>query len=202
MSDAERERTEEPLPSEVKVGTLMNDSEELAERSEERAPARSTARRDLARSAQGHDRHGSGAEQHPSGFERTVSAIRTVIPFVQKVLPLLDGNVALAVANFLAPRLQAPAVDLHPMEASVAKMRAELTELRQGVTTRDAALKRIEEQVDAVKDSLERSVMNQQEVSGGLQRVQKRLTTLTVVGLFLLIASIGMNVVLLVRVLR
>jgi len=191
MSDAAQEGMEARLPSEAKVGTLMRDEEWTGER------ARS-AGTEIARGGSGRREGG----RHPSGFERTVSAIRTVVPFVQKVLPLLDGNVAMAVANLLAPRLQGPPVDLHPVEQSVAKIRAELGELREGVTTHEAALKRIEEHVDTVKDSLERSVTKQQELGDGLERVQRRLTTLTVVGLFLLVASIGMNVVLLVRLLH
>jgi hypothetical protein len=190
MSDA---GMEEPLPGEAKVGTLMSDEGEWMEERGRPAPTAEITRAGPGR---------RGGDRHPSGFERTVSAIRTVVPFVQKVLPLLDGNVALAVANLLAPRLLAPPVDLHPVEQSVAKMRAELGELREGVTTHDAALKRIEEHVDTVKDSLERSVTKQQELGESLQRVQRRLTTLTVVGLFLLLASLGMNVVLLTRLFR
>jgi hypothetical protein len=189
---------EEPLPSEVKVGTLLTDEDGPAEKG-----ARPAGKADITHGALAKDaRCGSLEEKRGSGFDRTIGVIRTIVPFVQKVLPLLDGNVALAAANLLAPRLQGPPVDIHPLEESMAKMRAELTGLRLGVTTHDAALERIEEQVDAVKNSLEESAASQQSMNTSLERVQRRLTTLTVVGLFLLLASIGMNVVLLVRMLR
>jgi len=129
-----------------------------------------------------------------------MGAIRTLIPIVQKVLPLLDGNVALAVANLLVPRLQAPTVDMRPVEDAVAAMRAELTGVHEGITAHETALSRMGEQLESLKDSLERSAANQKELADDLHRVQKRITVLAVAGLILLVASIAANAVLLVRV--
>ena len=77
------------------------------------------------------------------------------MPLVQTLLPLLDGNVPMALANLLAPRPQAQRADLQALESSVAKMRAELGQgLHDGSAAHESALKRIEEQVETVRDAL------------------------------------------------
>ena len=203
MTEKEPAEFEERLPREAKVGTVVtgepkNVAKDTSRNGHpaggKRSPGPETSH--LAPTGQ----HGSRAGEHASGFQRTMGAIRTVIPIVQKVLPLLDGNVALAVANLLVPRLQAPTVDLHPVEESVARMREELTGLRDGITSHETALGRMGEQLESVKDSLERSAAHQKELAEDLQRVQKRMTALSVVGLILLVASIAANAWLLVRV--
>jgi ferric-dicitrate binding protein FerR (iron transport regulator) len=122
-----------------------------------------------------------------------------VIPLLQKVLPLLDGNVALALTNLVAPRLQAPTVDLQPMESTLAKVRAELMELRAAVATHDSALERIEQQVELVKDSLERSAATQEEIVEDFEHLRKRMTVLAVIGFLLLMLSVAANVLIIMR---
>ena len=142
---------------------------------------------------------GDGARPHASGLERTVRMIRAAVPLVQKVLPLLDGNVALAVANLLAPRLQPPPVSLAPVEASLARLREDLAALGQGAAKHEAMLRRVEGEVEVVKDSLERSGEAHKELRADLDRVRTRMTVLSLVGFLLLAASIAANVFVLVK---
>lgn len=192
------EGVEERPQEEAKVGTVVREratdepestATRVGRRGRESAPAQSAL-----------EKAGSAGHKQPgSGLQRTVGAIRTVMPLVQTLLPLLDGNVPMALANLLAPRPQTQRADLQALETSVARMREELGQLHDGSVTHESALKRIEEQVETVKDALERSAADQKEAADNLHRVQKRVTTLTVFGLLLLGALIAVNVALLAR---
>jgi hypothetical protein len=149
--------------------------------------------------ALGRPEQSSAKPSHPSGFQRTTSAIRTLLPLVQKVLPLLDGNIALVAANLLAPRLQAP-VDLRPVEAGLAKLHAELSELHNKNAEHDAAFKRIGAEIETVKEALERSALEQKELAHEVSRSRARMTFFSVVGVIVLIASLAVDVVLLLRI--
>jgi hypothetical protein len=195
MTDREREVPEERVP-EAKVGAVVDD----ADWREVPSGAKHSSTTEIARGTPQKAPHAENRVEHrASGFQRTVGAIRTVLPLVQKVLPLLDGNVALAVANLLAPRLQGPPLDLQPMETAVTRMRSELGSLREGIATHEGALKRIGEQLETVQDWLERDATGQKEIAEDLRRVQKRVTVLAVAGLIVLVASIAANVMVLVR---
>ena len=192
MSDRKIQVDPEGEPRGVRTGKVVPEAEETSP-----AAAKRPALTQGGPSRAG--RAGDGSRSHASGLERTVGIIRAAVPLVQKVLPLLDGNVALAVANLLAPRLQAPRVNLEPVEASIARLREELAVLGQGTTKHEATLRRVENDIETVKDSLERSGEAQRELKADLDRVRTRITLLSVVGFLLLALSIAANVVLLVR---
>lgn len=138
--------------------------------------------------------------QEHSGFQRTVSAIRTVLPAVQKLLPLLDGNVASAVANLLVPRPPAPSVDMAAVEQGLARLRSEQVELHSVVEQQTAALKRLDSQLSTVKETSERTVREQQELSTDIEKLRTQVTVFSWIGLFLLGVSIALNVLLLVLI--
>ncbi len=145
-------------------------------------------------------RPGQSAAKPASGFQRTASAIRTLLPLVQKVLPLLDGNVASVAANLLAPRLQGPSVDIHPIEVELAKLRTGLADLQDKNTEHDAAFKRIGQDMELVKDALERTSFEQKEMAQEVSRLRTRMTVFSVIGVGLLIACLAIDVVMLLRV--
>lgn len=147
-------------------------------------------------------RPSSAASQSPkhSGFQRTVSAIRTVLPAVQKLLPLLDGNVASVVANLLAPRPQGSRVDVAPIEDGLARLRSQHVELHSTVEQQTAALKRLDSQLTTVKETSERTVQGQRNLSTAVETLRTKVIAFSWIGLFLLVISIVLNVVLLVRI--
>jgi hypothetical protein len=118
---------------------------------------------------------------------------------MQKLLPLLDGNVASVVANLLAPRLLAPQVDMHPIEAGMARLREDLSEIHVKIGEHDVSFRRIGEQLETMKDALESAALEQKEVMLQVERVQKRVLAVSLVGLSLLVISLALDVVLLVR---
>jgi tetrahydromethanopterin S-methyltransferase subunit G len=122
-----------------------------------------------------------------------------MVPLLQKLLPLLDGNVASVVANLLVPRMLAPTVDMHPIEARLASLREELAAIHGKHAEQGASLKRIEDQLESVKDALESAALEQKETMQQVGRVQKRVLVFSLVGLSLLVISVALDVVLFVR---
>jgi hypothetical protein len=131
--------------------------------------------------------------EHRSGLQRTAAAVRTVVPLLQKVLPLLEGNVVSAAANLLAPGLMAPTIDLAPLDASLAKLRGELAAMEVRHAEHDRAFKRMDEQLETMKDAIERNAHEQQQAAEELSRIRGRLAVVSVIGLGLLLVSIGVN---------
>lgn len=136
-------------------------------------------------------------QQAPSALHRTASVVRTVVPLVQKLLPLLEGNVASAVANLMAPRFMSPpTVDLAPVESSLLKLRSEIAVIHDKSAQQDVAFKRIDDQLQTVKETLERTVTEHQEVTEEVRKVRRSVMVVSIVSFLLLAVSIGLNVAL------
>jgi hypothetical protein len=192
------EKEGQPM-SEAKVGSVVESKAPREAPSEDVGRKQTTVKGQSEAPGNGLRRPGQSAAKPPSGFQRTASAIRTLLPLVQKVLPLLDGNVALVAANLLAPRLQGPSVDIHPIEVELAKLRAGLADLHDKNAEHDAAFKRIGQDVESVMDALERTSLEQKEMAQEVSRLRTRMTVFSVVVVLLLIASLAVDVVLLLH---
>ena len=147
-----------------------------------------------------------------TGFQRTVAAVRSALPFIQKLLPLLDGNFASTVTALLAPVPQQyhppppppqVKIDLEPVSHSLAELRQELQsgqrELRSQVMEQVTALKRVEDQLERVREATDRNTLEQQEMVEDLRSVGNRVSTLAIAGVVLLVISLGLNVYFLIQ---
>jgi septal ring factor EnvC (AmiA/AmiB activator) len=138
-----------------------------------------------------------------SGLERALSAVRSTIPLVQRLLPLLDGNFAAAIGALMAPQHHpAPApvqVDLEPVERSLTEVRTSNRELRAQVQEQGASLKRVEDHLERVREATDRNTLEQQELVEDLRSVGNRISTFAIVGLVLLLISLGLNIYFLVQ---
>jgi len=113
----------------------------------------------------------------------------------------LDGNVASAVANLLAPRLMGPpAVDLAPLETSLVKVRGELALVQDKNAQQSVALKRIDDQLETMKDTLERTALEQREVAEAVGKIRRSVLVLWLIGAGLVVVSIGLNAAMFVYV--
>jgi hypothetical protein len=137
-----------------------------------------------------------GRSAKGGGLQRAVGLVRAVAPVVQKVLPLLEGNVALTLANFLAPRPASQHVNLEPIENAVMKMRKDQVDLRLSVADQSAALRRIADQVEIVKDSTERNALEAKELRQDVRSLRAKVNTFAWAALGLLLLSIVLNIVL------
>jgi len=137
------------------------------------------------------------AEPPKSGFQRAFDMVRSAIPVVQKLLPLLDGNFATTVGALMAPQHHpAPPpvqVDLEPVERGLAEVRNSNRELRTQVAEQGATLKRVEDQLDRVREATDRNTLEQQELVEDLRAVGSRIGTFAMLGLALLLISLGLN---------
>lgn len=136
-------------------------------------------------------------EQPPRRFGRTLGALKTMLPLMQKALPLLEGNIAGAVANLLIPG--PTQVNLEPVERALTVVHAEHVELRGQLSEQGAALKRIGDQLEDVKEATERNTVVQREVTDDLDSLRRRVGRIAWIGFALLAVSIGLNVVLFLR---
>ena len=123
------------------------------------------------------------------------------MPIVQRVLPLLDGNVGSAVSNLMAPRPQptppAPVVNLAPLESGLTRLQLQQRELRDQVTEQTASLKKVEDQLQQVREATDRNTLEQQELLQDLKSVGTKVNIFAYIALALLGLSVLLNVMLL-----
>jgi hypothetical protein len=138
--------------------------------------------------------------ERPSGLQRAASALRMALPFVQRILPLLDGNIGTAVSNVLSPYPQVqpppPPVNLEPVEDGLAELQMQHRALRNQFLEQNSSLKRVEEQLETVREANERNTQEQQELLDDLQAVRKRVNRFALLALGLLAVSALLNVAL------
>ena len=128
------------------------------------------------------------------------------MPLVQRVLPLLDGNVGSAVSNLMAPRPQVtppqPPVNLAPLESGLAKLQLQHRELREVVVEQNVSLKKVEDQLQHVREATDRNTLEQQELLQDLKSVGTKVNIFAYVGIVLLGLSVVLNIVLFVELRR
>src|SRR6202011_2288317 len=142
-----------------------------------------------------------------TGLQRAVAAVRSATPLAQRLLPLLDGNFATAVGALVAtqpshhpsPAPQPVQINLEPVERGLAEVRTSNRELRTQVQEQGANLKRVEDQLDRVREATDRNTLEQQELVEDLRSVGGRISTFAIIGLVLLLLSLGMNIYFLVQ---
>jgi hypothetical protein len=145
----------------------------------------------------------------PSGVQRAVSAIRAALPFVQRILPLLDGNIGTAVSNLLSPHHRLPPpppppppVNLAPIENGLAELQTQQRELRNQVVEQNSSLKRVEDQLEMVREATDRNTLEQQELLEDLKGVGNKLNLFALIAMGLLALSVLLNIILYLHILR
>jgi len=140
------------------------------------------------------------AREQASGLQRAANALRAALPLVQRILPLLDGNIGTAVSNVLAPYPQMhqlpPPVDLEPLEDGLAELQMQHRALRNQFLEQNASLKRVEDQLEAVRETAERNSREQEELLDDLKTVRRRVNRFAIPALGLLGLSVLLNVLL------
>lgn len=140
------------------------------------------------------------------GFQRVAQAVRAALPFVQKLLPLLDGNLATTVSALISSQQTAhpPApqvhVDLEPVERGMTELRKSHGELRTQVAEQGTTLKRVEDQLERVREATDRNTLEQQELVEDVRAVGTRVSRFVLIGVLLLALSVALNVYLLIQI--
>ncbi|MGB6193681.1 MAG: hypothetical protein WBF42_14525, partial [Terracidiphilus sp.] len=87
-------------------------------------------------------------------------------------------------------------VDLEPIENAMTRMRKDHIDLRLSVADQNAAIKRVADQVETVKDAVERAGAETKALDRDVQQLRSRVNVFAWIGLILLLLSVVMNIVL------
>jgi hypothetical protein len=147
----------------------------------------------------------------PSAIHRTIAAISSALPFVQRLLPMLDGHLANALSGAMTHSAEQPPqqlepppppVDLVPLTEGVAELQTQQHELRNQVIEQNSSLKRVEDQLEMVREATDRNTLEQQELLEDLKVVGNKVNLFALIAIGLLAVSVVINVVLYLHILR
>ncbi len=148
------------------------------------------------------------ANEDSSSMQRAVSMLRSALPFVQRLLPLLDGNIATAVGNLLSPHAhpqtppQPAKLDLVPIEDGLAELQTQHQNLRDQVTEQNNSLKRVEDQLEMVREATDRNTLEQQELLEDLKAFGNKVKIVAFIALALVAAGFLMTLALFLHIQR
>ena len=150
---------------------------------------------------------GTTAEEPSLGLQRAMGVLRSFLPIVQRLLPLLDSNVASAVSNLVArPHPQAPApapkVDLAPLEDGLAALQTQHRDLRDQVIEQNTSLKRVEDQLEMVREATDRNTLEQQELLEDLKTFGNKVKMVVIIALGLVAVGLILNLILYLHIQR
>ena len=147
------------------------------------------------------------AGEEPSSLQRAAAMLRSALPFVQRLLPLLDGNIATTVSSLLAPRAhpQTPPqakLDLAPIEDGLAELQTQHQNLRDQVMEQNTSLKRVEDQLEMVREATDRNTLEQQELLEDLKAFGNKVKIVVVLALVLVAVGFLMTLALFLHIQR
>ena len=131
-------------------------------------------------------------------MQRAMGILKQAAPFVARLLPLIDGNITAAVSNLLSPRPHAPAapVDLTPVQNQLSEIQLQHNDLRTTVQEQNTSLKRVEDQLELVREATDRNTLEQQEFIEDLKAVSHKVSLIAVGLSILLVLSVVVNLLL------
>ena len=137
-----------------------------------------------------------------------MSAFRSALPLVQRILPLLDGNIASAIGNLVAPHphpqasAPAPKVDLAPIQDGMAALETQHRELRDQVMEQNTSLKRVEDQLEMVREATDRNTLEQRELLEDLKTFGNKVKMVVIIALGLVAIGVLLNLILYLHIQR
>ena len=144
-----------------------------------------------------------------SNLQRALNLVKTVLPLIQKVLPLIDGNIASTFSSILSPAppppLPAPVparIDLSPIQESITALQTQNRELRDQFIEHNSSLKRVEDQLEMVREATDRNTLEQQELLEDLKAVGGKVNLVALVAIGLLAFSVLVNLLLYMHIQR
>jgi hypothetical protein len=121
---------------------------------------------------------------------------------------MLDGNLATAVASILSPPppppppAPAPTVDLTPIKQGLAELQMQHRELRDQFVEQNSSLKRVEDQLELVREATDRNTLEQQELLEDLKAVGGKVNLVALIAIGLLAFSVLVNLLLYMHIQR
>jgi chromosome segregation ATPase len=93
-------------------------------------------------------------------------------------------------------------VNLEPLEDGLAELQTQHRDLRNQIVEQNTSLKRVEDQLEMVREATDRNTLEQQELLEDLKTVGTKVTTFAFFALALLAVSILVNVILYLHIRR
>jgi hypothetical protein len=144
--------------------------------------------------------------EQSSGMQWAMGALKQAVPFIQRLLPLIDGNIATAVANLMSTRPHtpppAPRVDLQPIETGLTELQNQHRDLRTQLLEQNTSLKKVEDQLEMVREATDRNTLEQQELIEDLKVVSSKVNLFALIVLSLLVISVLLNLFLFLHIQR
>jgi len=139
----------------------------------------------------------SAAAEDSSSMQRAMGFLKQAAPIVARLLPLIDGNIVGAIGNLFSGRQHgAPTqvtVDLAPVKNQLSDLQAQQTEFRSTMQEQTAGLKRVEDQLEMVREATDRNTLEQQELMEDLKSVGHKVNRIALGLSILLLASMIIN---------
>ena len=88
---------------------------------------------------------------------------------------------------------------MEPVERGLVEIRDSHRELRTQVLEQVISFKRVEDQLDRVREATDRNTLEQQELVEDLRSVGTRVSTFAIIGLVLLVLLVAVNIFFLVQ---
>jgi septal ring factor EnvC (AmiA/AmiB activator) len=93
-------------------------------------------------------------------------------------------------------------VDLAPLEEGISSLQTQQRELRTQIVEQNTSLKRVEDQLEMVREATDRNTLEQQELLEDLKSVGNKVNIFAMVALLLLVVSVMVNVILYLHIKR
>lgn len=143
-------------------------------------------------------------------MQRAVNALRATLPIVHQLLPLLGGSIGAAMSNILSPHPQmtphttphTTPINLEPIEDDLAELKTQHRDLRNRLLEHHASLKRIEDQLETVREATNHNAREQTELAEDLQSIRKNVHRFAMIALTLLVVSLLLNAGLFLHILH
>jgi septal ring factor EnvC (AmiA/AmiB activator) len=108
------------------------------------------------------------------------------------------------VANLFAPRAHVaqppPVVDLTPVHTQITELQVQHQDLRTQMVEQTSSLKRVEDQLEMVREATDRNTLEQQELIEDLKAVGNKVNLFALLLFAMLIVSLVLNVMLFLHI--
>ncbi len=140
-------------------------------------------------------------------IQKTLNALKSALPFVQRILPLLDANIGAAVAGLLTQHPQphtppAPPANLVPLQEGLSNLQTQHSALSSQIAEQNTSLKRVEDQLEMVREATDRNTLEQQELLEDLKLMGNKVNMFAWLALGLLGVSVMINILLFLHIRR
>ncbi len=139
-----------------------------------------------------------------AGTGRKLEVVRSALVMAQKLLPLLEGNVMGTVSNLLTPSISGNVSrkELAAIQETLKDLEGSSLVLDGKLGEQGRVVQRLVDRLDLLKEAVDRNTLEQQELTSDARALRKKVAVMAWIGMFLLVAAVVLDVVVVLRVFR